>query len=135
MCYHSQAELDEALRSEDAYARRQGIKPTVAGIVMKDPVTKEFKESYIADASNLQSISNTIRNLKAWHPEPKICNIEQINAKRKELGLARADFDMLPTPTGTVPPSEDHGPGDDEDDDEDVRMVASVRDSAQPVAV
>lgn len=134
MCYHSQEELDAALRREDAYARRQGIKPTVAAIIMKDPTTKEFKESYITDASNLQAISNTIRNLKAWHPEPKICNIEQINARRKELGLMRADFHGLPTPNGSVPPSEDHGPGDEEDEDEeDVAMVARAADSAQPV--
>src|SRR6267154_4072311 len=115
MCYHSQREMKEYLH----YAARHDKNKSV--IIMREPGTLRFQEAYHCDAYNPQDIANTIRNLRAWHPEEHVVDLTQVNAKREELNkdsryrdyfkrneqkliLTEAD---LPKATGRAPKSED----------------------------
>jgi hypothetical protein len=60
---------------------------------------------------NTQEVSNTIRNLREWHPDAfddgGQVDLSDINRKRMLAGLSLLDADGLPAPTGTAPPSSD----------------------------
>lgn len=110
MCYHSVKEMNEARRQ----ARLRDAKLDV--IIMRSPKTGKFEEAYLCDVLNPQSISNTIRNLHAWHPGDKIVDLTQVNARRAEYGLDMVDEKSLPKPTGSAPRSEDEFRADEKVD-------------------
>lgn len=104
MCFHSWKEAEEYERK--VAARRGGKSNPLACVIMRNAQTHEFEEAYFCDVRSLQTISNTIRNLHAWHPGAKSIDLSEVNKRRKAFRLMDLSPTYLPPPTGEAPPSE-----------------------------
>lgn len=114
MCYHSIKEMRAAMG-------RLRKRATHAFIIMRNPETSEFEEAYHCDATDIQEIANTIRNLRAWHPGDHVVDLTQVNEVRGKFKLESLVEQMLPAPTGVAPPSED--PNVSVDDEERIEAT------------
>lgn len=102
MCFHTREEMEE-------FEKRWQADPNnhKGFVIMRDAETRAFEEAYHCDVTDEQAISNTIRNLRAWHPGGHIVDLDGVNTLRRQLGLSRIREAILPPPTGEAPPSED----------------------------
>ena len=100
MCFHS---YDEMI----AYEKRVSGEGKIGFVIMRDPKTNLFQEAYFCIANSVQSIANTVRNLRVWHPGERRIDFSHINKTREKCGLFSVNERELPPPTGTCPPSED----------------------------
>lgn len=102
MCFHSREEMEYyAKRWRNDPANHKGF------VIMRDSETSAFEEAYHCDVTDKQAVSNTIRNLRAWHPGGHAVDLSAVNSLRQQLGLKAVLEAGLPAPTGEAPESED----------------------------
>lgn len=115
MCMHSEEEVRR-------YLHRSRKNPDRSVVIMREPGTLKFQEAYHCLAHDVQDIANTIRNLRAWHPEEHVVDLTQLNAKRQWLNDTKQSYRRyfaegrypialteadLPRAQGRAPKSED----------------------------
>lgn len=153
MCFHSKEEME-------AYERRMArryakLQNPIGFVIMRDSQGK-FQESYFTNVLEPQTIANTIRNLRAWHPGEQVVDLDQVNKKREALGeslvvegypawadnrLEAGDgnvyvqerthlpwFMVLPAPTGEAPPAETPDDSTEEEEEYDEEAEADAAD-------
>lgn len=103
MCFHTENEMITALSRHHP--------DSVAAVILRTS-KGDFYAAWWCDPTDAYSITNTVRNLKVWHPLAGAwADLSRVNEARYRQGLAPLVEQNLPKPNRPPLPSIDGGTG------------------------
>jgi hypothetical protein len=110
MCWHDQKEEQRYRREMAERAERAGKLPTTTTVSVVDADGK-YVGAMPVEWRSAQKVANTIRDLRAWHPNAVMADLTEVNKLRAKFTevhptktLPRLWFETLPAPTGEAEP-------------------------------
>jgi len=112
MCWHDREDEERYRREQERDAKIKKSLPASTTVAVLDKDGK-YVGAMPVDWKNKQTIANTIRDLKAWHPNAVKADLTEVNNLRERFNEVRGWNDdyldhlqasRLPAPTGKAEP-------------------------------